>query len=94
MPIAPWHHGRPACTLNRAMDSPAPLKIPLKAVLIDIVGALLCGGGVYGLMVDDGATRMNVAVAVLLIVIGVGLMGYAMLCILLRIREASRSPER
>ncbi len=76
------------------MQSSAPLKIPLKAVLIDIVGALLCGGGVYGLVVGDGATRMHVAVAVLLIVTGLGLMGYAMTRILLRIREASRGPER
>ncbi|MFN0301197.1 MAG: hypothetical protein ACKVQU_12700 [Burkholderiales bacterium] len=76
------------------MESSAPLKIPLKAVLIDIVGALLCGGGVYGLVAEDGATRMNVAVAVLLIVAGLGLMGYAMMRILLRIREASRRPER
>lgn len=76
------------------MESSAPLKIPLKAVLIDIVGALLCGGGVYGLVGDAGPTKMHVALAVMLIVTGVGLMGYAMTRILLRIREASRGQDR
>ena len=79
--------------LSPAMDSPRPLKIPVKMVLIDIVGALLCGVGVYSLMASDGTARMHAAVAALLMVSGIVLMGYAMLRILLRIRAASRDPK-
>ncbi len=75
------------------MESPARIKIPLKAVLINVGGALLCGAGVYGL-VDDGATKMHAAVAILLMVAGVGFMGYAMMRIVLRMRESSRGLKR
>jgi hypothetical protein len=75
------------------MDAPRPLKIPVKTVLINIVGALFCGAGVYGFMAPNGSAPMHWAVSALLIISGIILMGYAMVRILLRIRAASRYPK-
>ncbi len=77
-------------TVTLPMEPAPPLKIPLKSVLINIVGALLCGAGVYGLVADNPANRMHWLIAALLIVAGVCLMGYAMVRILVRMRDSSR----
>ncbi len=72
------------------MEPAPPLKIPLKSVFINVVGALLCGAGVYGLVADNAAKRMHWLIAAVLIVAGVGLMGYAMVRIMVRMRDSSR----
>jgi hypothetical protein len=76
-----------------AMESARPLKIPIKAVLINVVGALACGVGVSGLAAADERFAMHTAIAVALIIAGIAMMGYAMVRILLRMRDTSADPK-
>jgi len=73
------------------MPTRPPLRIPLKAVLIDVIGALLCGYGVYGLVEPDGAGAPPQAAAIAFAAVGAGLMIHALLTIMRRIREQVRS---
>ncbi len=69
-----------------AMDQ-RPLKLPLRAVVLDVLGALLCATGLYGVL-NPGSLPGFLPFA--LIVVGIALMGYGMVVILSRIRDASR----
>lgn len=64
-----------------------PLKLPMRAVLFDVLGAILCAAGLYGVL-NPG--RWPTLVALALIVVGVAFMAYGMTVILARIRAASR----
>jgi hypothetical protein len=78
------------CIMNRTMPNEAPLKLPLSAVLLDLLGAVLCGFGVYGLFVTDGPITFTPAAAIALVVIGVALMAYSLVAIMRSAREAAR----
>lgn len=64
-----------------------PLKLPMRAVLLDVIGALLCAIGFHGALSPG---RLPAFLAYALIVVGVALMLYGMVQILARIRAASR----
>ena len=69
-------------------QSPPPLRIPLDWVIVDALGAILTGAGVYGLAAGRSAALPILAqpgVAWLCIVAGVALMGLAMAQIVRRI---------
>lgn len=68
------------------MDQP-PLKLPVRAVLADVIGAVLCAAGLYGVLNPGHVSGL---VAVVLIVVGIALMVYGLATILARIRVASR----
>lgn len=66
----------------------APLRIPLDWVIVDALGALLTGAGVYGLLGAAGGPLPLLSepgVAWLCIVSGIGLMVFAMTKIFKRI---------
>lgn len=73
-----------------------PLRIPLDWVVVDALGALLTGAGVYGLLGATGGplpVLSQPGVAWLCIAIGVGLMILAMTKIFRRVlRQLSRGP--
>lgn len=68
------------------MDQP-PLKLPVRAVLADVLGAVLCAAGLYGVLNPGHVSGL---VALVLIVAGIALMVYGLATILARIRTASR----
>lgn len=68
------------------MDQP-PLKLPVRAVLADVIGAVLCAAGLYGVLNPGHVSGL---VAVVLIVVGIALMVYGLATILARVRVASR----
>jgi hypothetical protein len=67
--------------------SDRPIKIPLRAVLIDLIGALLCALGIYALLVAQAVPWL---LAVALIVLGIALMLYGMITLVRRLREQQR----
>jgi hypothetical protein len=78
-------------------DDPPRLRVPLDWVLVDAIGAIIAGVGVFGL--TGGGASMhpllgNPAVAVGCIVIGVGLMGVALVRILRHMRASAGQPRR
>jgi len=69
------------------------IRIPLDWVIVDALGALLAGAGVYGLLTgpDSGLSELgNPAVAWLCIAAGVALMGLALAKIVGRIAAQRR----
>lgn len=68
------------------MDQP-PLKLPMRAVLADVLGAMLCAAGLYGVLTPGHVSGLFASV---LIVVGIALMVYGMATIFARIRAASR----
>jgi hypothetical protein len=72
-----------------------PVRIPMRLLLLDVVGALVTGLGFYGVIEPAAATKLpflaSPGVAVALVVIGIGLMGYALGGILANVRRAARA---
>jgi len=70
------------------------LRIPLQLILIDAIGVVLAGLGIYGLAADAppafAPALGDPAKAGLLVAIGVVMMGYAIFEILRRARRAAR----
>ena len=71
------------------MDVEPKLSIPLDWVIVDAIGALLTAAGVYGLLAGPGAAIPvlgDPGVAWLCILVGVALMGLAVVRIFARIK--------
>lgn len=64
-----------------------PLRLPLRAVMLDVLGAMLCAAGLYGVL---NPARLPGWVSFAMITVGVALMGYGLAVIFARIRAASR----
>jgi hypothetical protein len=77
-------------------DDPPKLRIPFDWVVVDAVGALLAGLGVFALTGGDGLHPLlrHPAAAAACILVGVVLMGLALVKILRHMQASARTPRR
>jgi hypothetical protein len=77
-------------------DDPPKLRIPFDWVLVDAVGAMLAGLGVFALTGGAGLHPLlrHPAVAVACILLGIVLMGLALVKILRHMQASARTPRR
>lgn len=78
------------------MASRPPFILSPAIVIIDLLGALLAALGMWSLIDPGAETRLGLMAepmtAALLLVVGLGLMGYAIVTLLARAKRASRRP--
>ncbi|MEO7404981.1 MAG: hypothetical protein ABIU95_15060 [Burkholderiales bacterium] len=79
---------------SRSYEPRPRFKLPIHLVVVDIVGALIAGLGVWGLVEPSAAGQiplLGIAGApVAALILGVGLMGYAIFGILRIARDSAR----
>lgn len=78
------------------MAASPPFRIPASLIVVDVAGALLAGLGMWGLIDPSAESRLGALAepmtASLLLVAGLGMMGYAVFKLFRRARAATRAP--